>query len=347
MSTQLLHQILYTFYIFGQSAHNPYANITAIWLLYIPSIIALCILFGTSAFMFIYQLYFAINYGQTDSIVAMLFLISDVISNATVIAQSFIYHDGIRDVYRKFLKLLKFENEPKFGIKLNYDACCCDYVRTAILLLFLFIVMVVAKFCIRTNENDFILGQGYCALRFWTVLGKLHAIFYVRLLKNVVFCFVSDVQMIARRYATDGHISRVELHTIVIKRMNMYKSFHFDLYDISTQINQIFGWGLITLFVECFVDASYSLYWIFIYFRMDDGFVTTIFSNSGIHTIDECLSRIAHIFCCPFFPFFSLSSSSHRRTNLQFSECRCVNHHIDQCMPLLHCSGKHVHDIKI
>lgn len=275
----LFLRIIYVFFVLGQSAYNPYAkprNDGSIIMQYIPSIIFLCISFCVSAFTLIYQMYYAVNYGRTDSIAAFLFVASDSLSNAVVVVQLFMYSRTTRDVYRKFLEVQSYARQ-KLAIQLDYQMYCYGYLRKIIFMVILYALMCAAKFCIRTSESDFILGQCYCALRLFNMLGKSHALLYVDMLENIVSACYSRVT-----FVEDKNIPRIiprnEI-TKVLNSMKHYKAMHFKLYEISIQINRIFGWSFITLFTECFVDTSYSLYWTFIYAQADSGLVYTCFSN--------------------------------------------------------------------
>lgn len=333
---QLFHRIVYVFYILGQSAHNPYTeqfDDGSIIVQYMPSIIFICISITGSAFVLIFQLYHAVDYGRTDSIVAMIYLFSFVLSDATIIVQSLIYHSDMLVVCRKFVELQVYARE-KLAVTPNYQNFCCDYLRKAIVIVLCYLAMLGAKYCLRTNESDFILGQGYSVLRLFTVLAKLHALFYVHLLKNVMRCYVKDIHVIIVQKQSGIRMSRDDGFSRLAEQMRNIKLIYLDLYEISYGINRFFGWGLITLFLECFVDALYSLYWIFIHIQTDMNSNVIIFSKDETK-IDFFFTQNALVITVYDFHF------SIPRADMQFPECSCIHHHSHQRLSLLHGSGQY------
>lgn len=59
-----------------------------------------------------------------------------------------------------------------------------------------------------------------------------------------------------------------------------YKFVHFKLYAVADQITDIFGWSLISVLIETFVENAYMMFWVFCYlYRGDNSESLTILSN--------------------------------------------------------------------
>lgn len=295
--TRFYKRIIYTFYITGQSVHNPYLNDiheSSAILQYIPVFLLFCLTCCSGALVLFYQTYFAIDYGKTDTIVAYLFLLSDLIANLAMMVQKVVYNNNMRNIYHKYLYLDLFLRQ-KLNIRLNFQKYCKRFIRKVFIVLLVFMAMVVAKCFVRTNESDFILSQGYCLLRFLAILGKLHACFFIYLARNIfksIFDQTDDTFLIkqqARQFGQDDLLK-------IIDNLKHFKIVHLKLYDIVMDINQVFGWGLLALCLEFFVDVSYSLYWIFCHFQTNSCQYATCLRKYNIFYINNLIILIAELF---------------------------------------------------
>lgn len=104
------------------------------------------------------------------------------------------------------------------------------------------------------------------------VLTILHIIFYIDLV-----CFhLSHLNMIVLRDIDHfKHINIKEKVTTGIWKRNKikcYKHVHFHLWKMTQRLNVSFGWIIIAILLQIFVDCIYSAFWLFEEFKMKSSY---------------------------------------------------------------------------
>lgn len=236
---------------------------------YLPTVILFCIYGCVLGFSLIYQTLFAINYGKTDLAVSYMYMLSDFLTNLTVIGQSIVYTSNARDIFDKFIEVEMLLKQQLF-IVLDTRKLRADYKGTIYLVLVCVILMIMVKFFIRTNESDLLLGLTFGIFRVFNAFTKMHIYFFVYLLHYILRYVADYVEVV---FVQTGQMFKMSTGAVlkITDNFRYYKIIYFKLYIISMEINQIFGWSLVMLFLQCFLDAAYSLYWIFLDFHSDDG----------------------------------------------------------------------------
>lgn len=103
----------------------------------------------------------------------------------------------------------------------------------------------------------------------------VHAFFYIVLLDHLLDCFVRYVEMRANAVATSitKRTNYIPIaHRFVKGQLKVeifhYKHLHFTLWDISRNINKLFGWTFVTIFMYYFLYAIYYVYAVFVRIQM-------------------------------------------------------------------------------
>lgn len=111
-----------------------------------------------------------------------------------------------------------------------------------------------------TSKNMLIMGCDVI-MTYLTLTCYFHAIFFIRLLNYMLKTFVKYIEVrtltIANAITFDSETSIV---TLMSAEMFYYKLVHFNLWELSQVINQIFGWSLSVYLLEQFLYAIYVFF---------------------------------------------------------------------------------------
>lgn len=108
-----------------------------------------------------------------------------------------------------------------------------------------------------------------CIVNFYTVLAKVHILFYVDLM---IWCYELNTKQIIvnNDYTFVQHNIRME-RTLNVKEftntLRHCKYVHFKLWKISNLINSHFGGTMTILLVISFTEGLLALFWLFLYLR--------------------------------------------------------------------------------
>lgn len=116
-----------------------------------------------------------------------------------------------------------------------------------------------------TFEN-FLVTTGLSILRAIVFLALLQAFFYVDLLDHMLQSFVRHVDMRAKT-ASSAAVQTVNFRSPATKQLTAeifhFKVLHFNLWEISESINDLFGWTIVVIFLQHFSYAIYNVHYAF------------------------------------------------------------------------------------
>lgn len=264
----LLKNILFyqlcAFYILGQISINPLLNSRNAYpryLQYIPTLVALIINCATSIIAIGYQLFYAITHDWTDAIVGSILFVIEMICIFSAIIQSLCYSEKLLKVKEAFEFIEEFLYQ-RFQIKMKFRTFIKRYLVKTLVSLCFYSTTILAKLCLPTIEPGLLVEASYSILRILIIISKLHALFYISLLKSFNKFSIDILKM---------KLNGSNLHVRDI--VNIFKNFkiiHFKLYGMAMELNDLLGWILVTVLVQTFFDATYTLYWVFYYLQRGD-----------------------------------------------------------------------------
>lgn len=258
--TELINYHLFAFYILGQSSnigllksHNHFITIAQ----FTPSFLLLLLAGPLSIASIVLQFVLAAHFDRSDSVIGIIFILSELISSSTVIGQSFFRRKQLMDVIDSFHSIEQALRQD-FQFSDDYQTFCRSYLSKVSLVAFLFSLMIFIKLAMPTAYTFILLEITFTAMRLISLVARLHVLFYVSLLKHFVIIGVD--QTVYEKLT----VNRMVLWRVqnVIELMKKLKCLHFKLYVAATQISDVFGWSLVTESVQIILDGAYLCYWI-------------------------------------------------------------------------------------
>lgn len=287
---ELIEWYLRAFYIFGHYTYIPRSyslKLPQNSLKFAPTMFLIVCTLTIPSSLFTYQTFFSVYYDRTDTIIATLCIFMEFAASAAVIRQSIYRWYSLSATLELFESIDLFLNR-EFQINLNFKRFLKRYILKLVLVIIVYMVMLAMKWILRSNFNDLILEMGFCAMRFLSIIAKMHALFYVSLFKSFIkfvtnFSFTHKQDTMAHFWLTKNNIF------IVIKQL---KIIHYKLYAIATLINNFFGWSLVMQMMQSLLDGSYALYWMFYYSQQTEQRILIIRKN---HLILFGARRIVYV----------------------------------------------------
>lgn len=143
-------------------------------------------------------------------------------------------------------------------------------------------------------------------------LRSIQVVFFVFLVRSRLQLIDSELEKLQTPQDVEmefGEFGQSEfLRIFVYRRIKNLKQIYAELFEICTLINATFGWSLLAVFVQCFVDFTFNSYWSFLY--LDDAeleFVSLIICVSLLLPL-VLLSSILSFYCNSCFQRVSFHS---------------------------------------
>ena len=271
-----IKKILFVFRTFGQSpcdlAGGPSARKThnLRYLLFVQSIIA-----TFSAVLALNGLQYIPGkfYQQSTNLTVAGFLtISLFVTTAIIYFHTWTYHYNLYELWKKF-NLLERIFKMKFKRKICFGHFARRYTLKVLVSFAFFFVFTATRFLFPFSQEVVFLQMPLVFLHTTTLIGNYHALFYFELFSHF------------ERYACEIHIGQPQIKpqtssktmkpdAVNLRKLNQYltntKYVVYELKEISDIINRHFGWSIVSLCVQNFIEAMFSVFWLLI-FTHDNG----------------------------------------------------------------------------
>lgn len=180
-----------------------------------------------------------------------------------IIFQNSMHQKNLKIIFHKFTVI-----EQIFWAHLHQRLSFSDFSRQFRRKLFvcisLFLLAFVAMIFINLYYgNQIRVTMHIFVLMFFTITAQLHALLYIDLEHYLIKSFVKNVQMEGRARIARVLYGKPEDTATISARLGYYKHVHFKLWDISQAIGMHFGWILLCICMQNFIDIAYSTYWIY------------------------------------------------------------------------------------
>lgn len=283
MNLQALNNWIFCiFHMFGHVSYNPLIKFK-----YIPK----CIIHFTPTSLYLSLstfVLFSITYYQithprfTKTVIniGFLFISTEYLCAFTAVFQSIFCCQKMLQMSYVFQSIEQYLVKS-VGIKINFST---QYLIKVVIILFIYSSMVSTKFFWPANNtNSPIIELGFSLLRLFVIVPKLHALFYINLLKWFIKLSKNMIEMEVNVKQLGFVQWKYELQ--MIKMLKHYKVIHFKLFVACQHINDIFGWSSVVLCMIQFLENAFMLYLVFFYFHEGQN---TDFLNT--------LSKYIHLF---------------------------------------------------
>lgn len=139
------------------------------------------------------------------------------------------------------------------------------FLRRVCIVVIAFVVpVIITLFTKPFKWNNVIVTIGLATQRAFVLLILLHVFFYVNLLNHLLRVFVRHVDKQASDTRTTATVRTINIHLPAAKQfrdeIHYFKLLHFNLWEISRKINNLFGWTIVAIFLQYFMFTIYNLY---------------------------------------------------------------------------------------
>lgn len=206
---------------------------------------------------------FGESLGLTNDSITDLFLLCELLKAIAVLYQNLVYGDLLFEILQSF-QTVEFLFQSNLSYPINFTPFKRDYLRkigwafgsyTMLLVLFLIYYFAYGRIeiCdVFIKILQFVSISMYMNLLFFVDL----ITFYLRHLNEIITkenhdCKAESVMMMRKVRATSA----------VSQKLSKYKFIHYWLWKITQQISELFGWTLIALIVQSFIDFVYIAKW--------------------------------------------------------------------------------------
>lgn len=160
-----------------------------------------------------------------------------------------------------------FERLSRKKFVIDSGAFRRHFIRRACLIFIVLILPILLW--LYGRKNHILLEFAVAALRPLMFLTFIHAYFYINILDHLLQCFARHLDMRASTAMVtinvetiiNGHNGWADQLRIEI---NEWKLLHFKLWQISKNINKLFGWTIVAIFLQNFLFAINYMYLVFL-----------------------------------------------------------------------------------
>lgn len=207
------------------------------------------------------------NMDQSSKTLSFLFALCQVLRVTTVFYQSVFKTVRIREIIQIFRWTeLFFKNNLMTTVPytLFLRKFCIKVIA-----IFLFCMQAITFYSFQRIDINHAKWIGIISriLLLLSTFSIFHIIFYTDLLTFNLHHLNSIIVRDTEQYTTTSMSIAVasdkkrENGKMLHENMRKYKLVHYRLWQVSQLINDYFGWSIIALMLQCFVDIVYSLYW--------------------------------------------------------------------------------------
>lgn len=205
------------------------------------------------------------QFGNTESVMTNIFLSCEMLKTLSVIVQSFAYSNTAAAILRNFqTPELLFENILNRPISFEtfrraFFTKVCLAFGTYVALSGFFVVYYTS---LEYIDMPLVLIK---VMSFISIGVYVKIVFYIDLiihnLRHLNLIIAKDIAENTEKKLNLFVVRKVRSARMIRQRLFKYKLIHFHLWRITEQVNECFGWVLIALSLQSFVDLVYNTVW--------------------------------------------------------------------------------------
>lgn len=224
-------------------------------------VVKLLLCVGSVALIDIYGEVINISYD----IMADIFLFCEMAKISAVLYQNFAYQELVGEILRNFQTIESiFQSTLHHPIQFTsfkraYTKKICWAFASYTTLLILFILNYFLY-----DEND-LYDVFIEAMQFVSISIYLNVLFFIDLvsfyLKHLNTIIAKDNNVCDVEHVNVFVVKKARTTDMIRQRISKYKAIHFRLWKTTQQLNEFFGWSLITILLQSIVEFVYNSIW--------------------------------------------------------------------------------------
>lgn len=263
MSFEELNPIFNYFYYLGLSPRIGPPNRNSI----LPTLIFLTIY---TVFGFI-SLYLGPTFGNpVEYLMGYVFIAADTIKVYCIFGQRLVYNRSMSVVLRRLQCVddlfMTFGQCP-----INYQPIARNFSRKLKILAVLFIL----HFSLYVSFNA-ALTEFFCFM----VIGKAWQLLSIVSIMHITFLVDLQRSFLRQLCVCIDNTANNNANRSIMKTLKLSKIVYLELWETTRGINQSFGWGITTMILELFTDATFCSYWVYKAIRTHRSFKHSIRMSS-------------------------------------------------------------------
>lgn len=254
----------FVFYLFGQSAYNPFiphANTNKSVLVHIPRCIIFCVLLTAVCNISIIQYRNKTFRGISDSVVFFISLGAFLFTYLLVVLNSFVVPNGVQRIIGELMLITKYLKE-----NLNVNVVFQVFEQNYLQKIRIFLCVLLTMMCVRLTiaSNVFVHLTEYWGFIIYAIkyISVLHIVFYIDFVTLLLHSINIPLAVMQLETASKTVLSN---SNVLVNCLRYHKYVHFKLWQISKLINFRFGWIMMGLLLSDSLDISFTVYWMFLY----------------------------------------------------------------------------------
>lgn len=268
----LIRPYMLFFYLIGQTLYPPdyYSwNTSDKWTswhrlrLLFPTIFTFVLRLALCSACFSMIHVFGESLGLTNDSITDLFLLCELLKAIAVLYQNFVYGDLLFEILQSF-QTVEFLFQSNLSYPIDFTPFKRAYLRkigwafgsyTMLLVLFMTYYFLYGQI----EMSDVFIK----ILQFVSISMYMNLLFFVDL---ITFCLRHLNKIITKenhdcKAESVMMMKKVRAASAASQKLSKYKFIHYWLWKITQQISELFGWTLIALIVQSFIDFVYIAKW--------------------------------------------------------------------------------------
>lgn len=266
--SEFSRKYLFIFYVIGQSAFNPkqctkIRTRKQIVVQNIPIIVIGHIVILTTLSGITFQNIDTEEFSPINIFFGNTFLLLMCTTNMIAFVQNIRYQNNLKNIINKFAVIEQIFT-GRLCIPLSLSKFFRHFRGKVLVCLSLYSMAFAIMLAINTyQERTMKVTLHIFLLMFLGIVASLHALLYIEMEHFFISFFVDNIELAVKTRHAHVLFYEDKSTSAVIMQLGYYKHVHFKLWDISQTIGRHFGWILILICMQSFVDATYTAYWIY------------------------------------------------------------------------------------
>lgn len=234
----------------------------------LPAICYLLILIVLYMNSLYFQYGFA-NFHQTvKTIIVYTNISSEALLQISIIAQALVFHKQLKKLCSTYEFIQRYM-KSRMGRCVKFNEFQKRISHLVIVVIVPYLGTAILRKTLITNHTDTVFNDIVLTFYFLSSMAQIHIIVHIELLNY----FLTLTKQWLHTRSSDFSATRLYQRKDLLKmqQLNGYnevlhlKLIHFKLWEVSININKIFGWSLGAIFLRNFIEIAYGAYWIYMF----------------------------------------------------------------------------------
>lgn len=275
------------FRCYGLNQFSAYTKMSLTWKKRFCNIIpGVGFLFAITVMYYMTLGFLAINFRQAgQSVVSYIHVTIELFLQFSVLVPELILYENMKKLWKSYAFIEKYM-KIRMRFRVDFSRFQMRIYHLVVLVLTPYVFSIIARKSVvsidpLTNkpftDRRFInnLLTFYC----FTGLAQIHVIIHLELLKYF-FLLISEclrsrsLDFSAASQYRQKNMSKMQQLNGYVEIVHL-KLIHYKLWEISRNVNRIFGWGLGVIFVRNFTEIAYAVYYIY-FFSSTGGYLSLL-----------------------------------------------------------------------